>query len=259
MSKLSKRKSISKKIRFEVFKRDSFKCQYCGKSSPDVVLEVDHIKPVSEGGSNEITNLLTACFDCNRGKTNILLDDKSVIEKQRKQLEELNERRNQLQMMMEWRENLSDLEQDKVDIIAEKWEETTNYSLNENGEKKIKKWLKKFELNLILDCLDISADQYLKTDKEGDYTHESVEKAFNFIPRIAANKTKQEEAPYLKDLYYIRGIMRNRFNYINEAQAINYLIKAYENGASIESLKNVVIDCKHWTDFKNTIEVFLGE
>ena len=43
---MAKRKNLSKSVRFEVFKRDSFKCQYCGKSAPDVVLEVDHIIPV---------------------------------------------------------------------------------------------------------------------------------------------------------------------------------------------------------------------
>lgn len=58
------RTPIPKKLRFEVFKRDSFKCQYCGKSAPEVVLHVDHIKPVAEGGTNEITNLITACADC---------------------------------------------------------------------------------------------------------------------------------------------------------------------------------------------------
>ena len=55
----NKRKSISKKNRFEVFKRDSFTCQYCGASAPDVLLEVDHIKPVASGGTNDILNLIT--------------------------------------------------------------------------------------------------------------------------------------------------------------------------------------------------------
>ena len=43
-------------------------CQYCGQSAPDVVLEVDHIVPVAEGGDNDIMNLITSCRDCNRGK-----------------------------------------------------------------------------------------------------------------------------------------------------------------------------------------------
>lgn len=38
------KKSLTKKIRFEVFKRDSFKCQYCGAAAPDVMLEVDQLE-----------------------------------------------------------------------------------------------------------------------------------------------------------------------------------------------------------------------
>ena len=66
--------AISKKLRFEVFKRDGFKCAYCGETPPEVVLEVDHIDPKSKGGSNDINNLITACFACNRGKRNISLN-----------------------------------------------------------------------------------------------------------------------------------------------------------------------------------------
>ena len=68
-SKKPKRKAIGDKLRFEVFKRDNFKCQYCGMSAPDVVLNVDHIDPVSNGGENNILNLITSCRDCNSGKS----------------------------------------------------------------------------------------------------------------------------------------------------------------------------------------------
>ena len=71
---MPKRKQLSKKVRFEVFKRDDFTCQYCGSVPPSVVLEIDHVTPVSKGGDNDINNLVTSCFDCNRGKTNIELD-----------------------------------------------------------------------------------------------------------------------------------------------------------------------------------------
>ena len=59
---------MSAKLRFSVLRRDGFTCQYCGKSAPNVLLEVDHIKPRSAGGGNEDTNLVTSCRDCNRGK-----------------------------------------------------------------------------------------------------------------------------------------------------------------------------------------------
>jgi len=67
------RVAISKRVRFEVFKRDSFTCQYCGAMPPKVPLEVDHVIPVSKGGDNHRMNLITSCFSCNRGKSNIEL------------------------------------------------------------------------------------------------------------------------------------------------------------------------------------------
>ena len=82
INKKLERKNLSKKTRFEVFKRDMFKCQYCGKSpikDQDVVLEVDHIIPVAEGGNNEMINLVTSCWDCNRGKGARKLDDRQII------------------------------------------------------------------------------------------------------------------------------------------------------------------------------------
>lgn len=65
---MTTRKALSKKTRFEVFKRDAFTCQYCGAHPPGVLLHVDHIKPVAEGGKNDIDNLVTACEPCNAGK-----------------------------------------------------------------------------------------------------------------------------------------------------------------------------------------------
>jgi hypothetical protein len=62
------RTPMSKKLRFDVFKRDGFVCQYCGAHPPAVILEVDHIHPVAAGGKNRMDNLITSCFDCNRGK-----------------------------------------------------------------------------------------------------------------------------------------------------------------------------------------------
>ena len=65
---MMERTPIKKSLRFNVFKRDEFACQYCGATPPGAVLEVDHIHPVAQGGKNVIDNLITACFDCNRGK-----------------------------------------------------------------------------------------------------------------------------------------------------------------------------------------------
>ena len=75
--------SLSVKKRFDVFKRDGFICQYCGSHPPSVILEVDHIHPKSKGGNDDMDNLITSCFDCNRGKGASLLTSSpySVSEK----------------------------------------------------------------------------------------------------------------------------------------------------------------------------------
>jgi hypothetical protein len=68
------REHISKGRRFDVFRRDGFTCQYCGRQPPEVVLHLDHIIPVIEGGDSDPLNLVTACQDCNLGKGRKLLD-----------------------------------------------------------------------------------------------------------------------------------------------------------------------------------------
>jgi len=96
---------ISKKMRFEVFKRDGFKCGYCGKCPPDITLEVDHINPKSKGGKDNINNLITACFDCNRGKKNIVLE--KIPNSMGLNLEILKEQQSQLNAYNKYLEKLN--------------------------------------------------------------------------------------------------------------------------------------------------------
>ena len=69
------KRSLSKRVRFFVLKRDNFTCVYCGRSASEVTLEIDHKIPVSRGGSNDVDNLVTACRSCNLGKSDILLEE----------------------------------------------------------------------------------------------------------------------------------------------------------------------------------------
>lgn len=62
---------ISKRLRYEVLRRDNHTCQYCGGESPDVKLTVDHVIPVALGGGDEPSNLVAACKDCNTGKSSV--------------------------------------------------------------------------------------------------------------------------------------------------------------------------------------------
>lgn len=255
---MAKRKAISNKTRFEVFKRDSFKCQYCGASAPEVILHVDHIKPVAKGGTNEITNLITSCATCNGGKSATPLDDNSTLEKQRKQLEELNERRAQLEMMMKWRDELGNIDETKIRYVQEKFENLADCSITESGMNKLRKVIKKYPLETVLDSIELATEQYLVPEEDGGYTSESQGKAFNYIERICANKQRVKDKPYLKDLFYIRGILKNRLSYMDQYKALRYLEEAHELGMSIDDLKDIGMNVRNWTQFKTTMEEIIG-
>lgn len=69
-----KRSPISHTLRFEIFQRDNFTCQYCGRSKEHkAVLVIDHIVPYSDGGKDEYSNLITSCQECNSGKSNTVI------------------------------------------------------------------------------------------------------------------------------------------------------------------------------------------
>lgn len=242
---MSNRKSISKKIRFEIFKRDQFKCQYCGSSAPDVVLQVDHINPVSKGGDNDLLNLITSCEPCNNGKRARLIDDKSIIEKQKKMLDELDERRAQLQMMLDWRDELNNFDNDLLSSVIARVEDKIFAEVNGKGVATVKGWLAKFELSEILQA--ISDVRVIYTDN-GDLDSEAM---FSSIPKVAFFNRKGDDE---KAVRYIRGILKNRISYVDERKSLAWMMKAVEIGVSTDELKQIVLDVKNWTQFRQAME-----
>ncbi len=253
--------AISQKLRFDVFKRDAFKCQYCGASAPDVILHVDHIHPKSKGGKNSITNLITACKNCNSGKGAIPLSDMSAVEKQRIQMEEINERREQLKLIAKWRDELDNYEAEQVQVAVKEFEKLGSCMVNKYGTKKLTQWVKRFGITTVLDAISVTTRQYLvyNDEDDGTFTQESRDKAFNYIPRICVCTQVCKEKPYMKDLYYIRGILRNRviFSQYSNANIINALESAHVAGWPIESLKKLASECNNWTAFKSQLSEFI--
>lgn len=234
---MTKRKVISKRVRFEVLKRDAFTCQYCGKMPPDTVLHIDHIKPVSKGGTNGILNLVTSCIDCNLGKSNIELSDDSAVKKQQSQLAILAEKKAQIEMMVEWRESLIASDEIMVDSVISLVDSyLVDYHVNEQGRTSIRKAVKKHGYTKVVDAIE--ALFVSDSDFRSNWA-----KAIKFA---SSQRSKN-------NIHYIKGILRNRFT-VNEKVF-------YANTSSVEmsdqnysAMLNAAKSCKTQTEFYEIVE-----
>lgn len=69
--RLRRQPSVRRKIKFSrmnVYQRDDFRCQYCGKRHAWDKLSYDHIVPRARGGRTTYTNIVSACKPCNSRK-----------------------------------------------------------------------------------------------------------------------------------------------------------------------------------------------
>ena len=123
---MNERKTIPNYIRFQVFKRDRFTCQYCGRSG--VELEVDHIQPLASGGTNDLDNLITACKDCNRGKR-----DMPVLPEGYRLVKESKSRRVQLLVRPSIYEGIKKLAEDSKQSVNDYLNDLFEKEVYQNG------------------------------------------------------------------------------------------------------------------------------
>jgi hypothetical protein len=83
-----KRKGTGKRLRFSIFARDGFTCRYCGRQSDEIAMVLDHVIPVSKGGTSDENNLVTSCVECNQGKADVLIEHAAPTETDRLRMEQ---------------------------------------------------------------------------------------------------------------------------------------------------------------------------
>lgn len=240
---MTKRKGISKRVRFEVLKRDAFTCQYCGKSAPDVILHLDHIKPVSKGGNNGILNLVTSCQSCNSGKSDVELSDDSAVKKQQKQLVDMAEKHEQIKLMVEWRESIESSSELLVKSVTKLVSDLMiSKSPNEHGQMIIRKAIKKHGYQAVFDSVN---QTYVKSDSVDDFTSKWSD-GFKYI-----GKTQDDES---KKINYAKGILRNRFNYFNDGRFYASIKSLGLIDKQIDKLSFWAKNCVSVSDFYSIME-----
>ncbi len=183
--------SVSLKIRFKVFQRDNFTCQYCGRKTPEVILEIEHVIPISKGGTDEEDNLTTSCFECNRGKGRNLLDtilkDKDVhdetilLAEKEFQLAEYNYIKNKIRD----REN-KEIGELKNHFVNQFKENERGYALSEFPHSIVRQCLKTISYIDIFELID-TAIAITSRDTKGDLHTVAAAK---YLTAILRNKIR---------------------------------------------------------------------
>ena len=245
--------------RLAVFRRDAFKCRECGASAPEVLLRVVRRVPLAQGGDNALANLATACEGClaqqpagagaERADGGALLTARALLQRQQAQLAALTE----------WRAGQRALKEATLATATRAWEALTpGYELNEQGQQSLRQWLGQFGLAEVLAAMEIAAAHYLAYQDDGRISAASWDKAFDKISGICAVRASQEAKPYLRDLYYVRGILRKRV-WVNEGYLMALLENAVASGATTAWLKQLACQCRSWTQFRTEVEAFIDE
>lgn len=158
-----RRKALTKGLRFEVFKRDGFVCRYCGRKPPEVVLHVDHLLPVSKGGENELGNLISACRDCNAGKSARLLGDVPAP----LEIQAIDTSNNQKRMaeLKEYREKLLERQrflEDSIEELKNFWAEANQkedfFAFDDDERRSIVGFLKLLPVETVIYAMATAAE-----------------------------------------------------------------------------------------------------
>jgi hypothetical protein len=195
-----KRKALSKQVRFEVFKRDKFTCQYCGRMAPEIVLNCDHITPVAKGGTNEFVNLVTSCEACNSGKSDRALSESDAVKRQAAELLKLAERREQLQMMAEWRTELGKLDEEIMRFLCESWEKAFGY-WPENAQTSIRKLAKSRPMAEVIACIEKTAVMYSRKGED---------ECAELLLKVQRYMQEDARCPGSSRIAFIIGILKNK-------------------------------------------------
>lgn len=189
--------ALTKRIRYEVLRRDDFACRYCGARAPEAALTVDHVMPIALGGSDDPTNLVTACRDCNAGKSSTSPDDPIVADVAADALR--------------WAQ--------AIEVAAGQLEQSIRDDKTFVGE-----WLETWEKWSEIDYLPVDFDESLKRFRAGGLSLE-------VLKDNAFRATGARHVTYRNQFRYFCGICHNQIREIRDAATAYVSQEVAENGS----------------------------
>lgn len=225
---MEKRKALSKKVRFEVFERDRFTCQYCGRTPIEdgVILQADHIVSVKNGGNNDIENLTTSCWDCNIGKgAKTTIKRGNTPEELKKQLEQSKER---LEQVVAMNHAMKQIVRMKKQIDEEKYE-----------------WVKDVIGDSYNPLIYTGIQKIFESRAFSHLSHAKRTEALEIITERHASQPLKQVDDWLK---YLRGILKN-LDLEPEEQEVMRHYHGFFKGRSTpiyNQTRQMILDSAYW-------------
>lgn len=256
--------NLSPSLRRIILERDEFTCTECGQQVPKVLLYIDMIlSPETEdafAGQPEEDKYTCLCESCYKQAHGHL---------QFKAATRTAERRQQLEMMVEWRrENrclASDANAYLIDYINGKIEP---YSLTKQGAQNVRKAIRKSNFTTALDAIDETFDHYVTYDKGEDINKASVDE---FLSKIGGYLYINSLPPVEKEMYHILNSCKSRFRWWDQQTAkglvLNYIDALREQGWSedriLEDLKTELLrasnEQRNWSQWTDLLEKWTSD
>lgn len=252
-------RAISKKLRFEVFKRDGFRCVYCGAGTPDVLLVVDHIDPVAKGGTRDLMNLATACEPCNAGKSDRTLSDTTVVAKRRAQADQLAEYQEQALAAMAWQRGLSEVQER---VAREVFSGLPGFTMNDFGVRSATALIRETSLADVMEAVSGCAAEFIRRDAAGAVVRESWREAFEQVGKRARFAAACRKEPNLREAARIRAGLRRRVQSGGPyfwAKVLRDLVALLSAGRSPQELRERLSDCWSAHQLESSIDFLVVE
>lgn len=171
------------------------------------------------------------------------MSDDTALIKVRSQMEILQERREQLEMMMEWHRSLSDMDEEMVNFCVSAWKDIApgDVTPNENGRRLLKRWIKGFGISEVVESMNICSKYIVIRDEAA--TPDSWETAFRKIENVCKMRKLERNNPTLAQAYHLKNIylsiMRRNRKHVSwklQAEGLERIQQCQAAGVSFEAI-----------------------
>ncbi|MEJ2545405.1 MAG: hypothetical protein P8Y99_15155 [Calditrichaceae bacterium] len=243
-----------KRIKFEIFEKDSFRCQFCGAGAPIAALRLRRIQEAEK--QDEWLNtafLSTSCTTCEKKRAGVNAKDLAdgFIS-----IDELEERLQQLKMLINWRKGMLRIRKQQLENLVTYWEKKVpGFQISNEQKKHLLSYMTKYAGEEIRDAMNMAADKFINYNADGSFDTDSINQAFSKIQEICLQKTKIAANNETDGLHNIHQQLKNNINgFFDPHRAAQWLTYARSWEVKIEELAEMAQKVNNWTEFAVNID-----